>query len=82
MSTCLPGKMDYPRYRSGKLPDESLHVSPSNYQELPENSPKYFLLALKRVTEKMQLRGEQLAAADVANSRRRPSDGESSIKKK
>jgi hypothetical protein len=46
----LPGKMDYPQHRSGKLPDGSLHVFPSNYQELPEFSPKKFLLALKRVT--------------------------------
>jgi hypothetical protein len=50
----LPGKMNYPRHCSGKLPDRSLHFFPSNLK-LPGITwefSKNFLLALKRLTGK------------------------------
>jgi hypothetical protein len=50
MFTRLPGKGNYQRRLLGMLPCGLLHVFTQDYQELPENSPKSFLLALKRVT--------------------------------
>jgi hypothetical protein len=71
MFTNLPGKGNYQRHLSGMLPGGLLHIF-SNYQELPENTPKNFILALKRVTGngKMQLSSmPRLVYNDGRNSR-------------
>jgi hypothetical protein len=62
----LPNKGNYPRHLSGMLPGGLLHVLPANYQELPENSPKKYPLAIKRVTGN----GENATKCQVTGTRK------------